>query len=267
MMRNTSRTARRAAEIRRISTEVAAHSGQAYIGQALGTADILACVYEIGITRPGDRFVLSPGHYGLALYAATAHLHDRDELMTYGMDGSEFEQSPLEGLPGVEVTGGSLGQGLSQAAGMAIGQRIRGIPGTVFCLLSDGEIQEGQVWEAMLTIGHQRLSNLCAIVDRNGMQVDGRTDEVVSLEPLADKFRAFGFETLEVDGHDLNALEAAIESALVAGTGKPFAIICDTLLGKGVPVFEAAPYPHYISAESEVWDEALAHLRAVAPEE
>lgn len=266
-MRNTSRTARRAAEIRRIATEVGARSGQAYIGQALGTADILACVCEIGMTRPGDRFVLSPGHYGLALYAANAHLYDRDELMTYGMDGSEFEQSPLEGLPGVEITGGSLGQGLSQAAGMAIGQRIRGIPGTVFCLLSDGEIQEGQVWEAMLTIGHQRLSNLCVIIDRNGMQVDGRTDDVVTLEPLGDKFRAFGFETAEVDGHDLTVVEAEIEAAVSQSSGRPRAIICDTRLGKGVPAFENASYPHYISAEKEVWDEALAHLASVSPEE
>lgn len=265
-MRNTSRTARRAAEIRMIATEVAAHTGQAYIGQALGTADILACVYEIGITRPGDRFVLSPGHYGLALYAANAHLYDRDELLTYGMDGSEFEQSPLEGLPGVEITGGSLGQGLSQAAGMAIGQRMKGIPGTIFCLLSDGEIQEGQVWEAMMTIGHHRLSNLCVLVDRNGIQVDGHTTEVLDLEPLADKFRAFGFETVEVDGHDLTKLEAAVEAALSGAAGRATAIICDTVIGKGVPAFEAHPYPHYINAERPVWDEALRHLRSVAPE-
>jgi transketolase len=265
-MRNSSATARRAAEIRGIATEVAARSGQAYIGQALGTADILACVYEIGLTRPGDRFVLSPGHYGLALYAANAHLYDRDELMTYGMDGSEFEQSPLEGLPGVEITGGSLGQGLSQAAGMAVGQRIKGIPGTIFCLLSDGEIQEGQVWEAMLTIGHHKLSNLCVIVDRNGIQVDGRTEDVIDLEPLADKFRAFGFHTTEVDGHDLGRLEAAIGAALSGAAGRASAIICDTVIGKGVPAFEAHTYPHYISAEPAVWDEALRHLRAVAPE-
>jgi len=266
-MRNSSSTARRAAEIRKIATEVAARSGQAYIGQALGTADILACVHEIGLTRPGDRFVLSPGHYGLALYAANAHLYDRDELMTYGMDGSDFEQSPLEGLPGVEITGGSLGQGLSQAAGMAIGQRIKGIPGTIFCLLSDGEIQEGQVWEAMLTIGHHKLSNLCVIVDRNGIQVDGRTDEVIDLEPLADKFRAFGFETVEVDGHDLARLEAAVGAALSGAAGRAYAIICDTVIGKGVPAFESYPYPHYVNAEPAVWDEALRHLRAVAPEE
>jgi transketolase len=118
----------------------------------------------------------------------------------------------------------------------------------------------------MMTIGHHRLSNLCVIVDRNGIQVDGRTHEVLDLEPLAEKFRAFGFETFEVDGHDLLALEAAIERALSGASGIATAIICDTVMGKGVPAFEADPYPHYINAERAVWDEALRHLRSVAPE-
>ena len=262
---NTSRAALRAAEIRRIATEVGAVTGQAYICQALGTADMLAAVFEHGMRQDGDRFVLSPGHYGLALYAAQAHLYDRAELDTYGQDGSEFEQSPLEGLPGVEVTGGSLGQGLSQAVGIALGQRLRGIDGMVWCLLSDGEMQEGQIWEALMAAGHRKLSNLTILVDRNRMQVDGITGEVMDLEPLATKLTAFGFDTVELDGHDLSALETQVQASLSGGP-RPRAIVCDTTLGKGVPVFETDDYPHYICEGPEVWQAALDHLKSVAPE-
>jgi transketolase len=263
-MSNRARTGERAAEIRRIATEVGARTGQAYIGQALGTADLLACVYELGMRTPRDRFVLSPGHYGLALYAASADRYDFDELCTYGMDGSPFEQSPLETVPGVEVTGGSLGQGLSQAAGMALGERLQGGDGRVFCLISDGELQEGQTWEALMAIGHHCLTNLVVLLDRNDMQVDGPTTAVLDVRPIAAKLEAFGLHVTEVDGHDLDAIEAALVAAIDPGIDRPHALVLNTRLGHGVPEFEAAAYPHYISAPAETWARALAHLRAGA---
>lgn len=259
-MDNRARTRERAAGIRRIATEVASHNCQAYIGQALGTADILAGVYELGMRTERDRFVLSPGHYGLAFYAANAERYDFAELCTYGMDGSLFEQSPLEGVPCVAVTGGSLGQGLSQAAGLALGERLQGGDGRVFCLISDGELQEGQTWEAMMAIGHNRLTNLVVLLDRNRMQVDGTTDTVVEVEPVAEKIRAFGLHAAEVDGHDHDAIEEALLAALDPGNDRAHVIVFNTQLGKGVPAFEHADYPHYIAAPAEVWAEALDHL-------
>ncbi len=258
-MRNKSRTRKRANSIRQIAIQVASYSGEAYIGQALGVADILACVFELGIQTENDRFVLSPGHYGLALYAANADSYDFAELCTYGKDGSVFEQSPVEGIPGVEVTGGSLGQGLSQAAGLALGARARGGAGRIFCLISDGELQEGQTWEACLAISHHKLTNLIVLLDRNGVQVDGRTASILNVEPVAAKFTAFGLDVEEVDGHDLDAIEAALLNAMDPANINPRAIIFNTRLGMGVPEFENASYPHYISAASEVWERAL-HL-------
>lgn len=260
-MLNRGRTRERAATIRRIAVEVASHSGQAYIGQALGVADLLACVFELGLRGERDRFVLSPGHYGLALYAANADRYDFAELCTYGRDGSAFEQSPLEGLPGVEVTGGSLAQGLSQAAGLALGERLQGGDGRVFCLISDGELQEGQTWEALMAIGHHRLTNLIVLLDRNGMQVDGPTRSVLDVEPVAAKFSAFGLAVEEIDGHDHDAIERALTAALDPANLRPRAILCNTRLGKGVPEFENASYPHYIMAEPEVWARALEHVQ------
>lgn len=259
---NRARTRERAADIRRIATEVASRSGQAYIGQALGVADMLACVYELGMRSERDRFVLSPGHYGLAFYAANAGRYDFEELCTYGADGSVFEQSPLEGVPGVEVTGGSLGQGLSQAAGLALGERVQHGGGRVFCLISDGELQEGQTWEALTAIGHLGLSNLVVLLDRNGMQVDGPTDSILNVEPVAEKFAAFGLHVEEVGGHDLDQIEQAILAAIDPANIRPRAVIFRTRLGKGVPEFENASYPHYISAGPEVWNRALEHLRS-----
>lgn len=261
-MRNWSKTAERARKIRRIAVEVAQRSGgEGYVNQALGTADILAGIFEIGLKGERDRFVLSPGHYGLALYAANAHLYDYEELCTYGQDGSRFEQSPLEDLPGVEVTGGSLGQGLSQAVGLALGERMLGKHGRIFCLVSDGELQEGQTWEALMSAGHLQLANLVVLIDRNGIQVDGATRDIVDLEPLADKLTAFRLEAIICDGHDLGAIEQAILRGMDDDRKNPLAIVFDTMPGKGVPEFEAARYPHYINAAPEVWSRALEGLR------
>ena len=161
-----------------------------------------------GDGRIRDRFVLSTGHSAIGLFAVLGELgvYDSDELAGYGTDGSRIEESPLEGTPGFEITGGSLGQGLSQAVGIALGERLLGADTRVFCLLSDGELQEGQVWEAAMSAAHHRLRSLTVLVDNNGIQADGATAEVMGVEPVVAKFQGFGFDAESVDPHDINAL-------------------------------------------------------------
>lgn len=267
-MATVDQIAAQARAIRANAIYIARGRGQGYIGQALGTAEILACLY-LGIMdldgppERRDRFVLSPGHYALAVYAAEAERgsYEFEELRTYGMDGSRIEESPMEGLPGFEITGGSLAQGLSQAVGIALGQRHLGNSGQVYCLISDGELEEGQTWEALLSAGHHRLGNLVVVLDRNGRQVDGPTEEISTLEPLTDKLSAFGLRVECVDGHDVEALMSALEDAAADGTG-PHVVVCETELGHGVEAFRDADYPHYVRVEEAVWDEALAGLEA-----
>lgn len=261
----------RATRLRAQALRIAAGRGQGYIGQALGTAEIMSCAFFDAMRLDGpaenrDRFVLSPGHYALALYAVMAELgaYDMAELATYGMDGSRIEESPLEGLPGFEITGGSLAQGLSQAVGLALGTRLRGLGGHVFCLISDGELQEGQTWEALLSARHHALDGLTIILDRNGRQVDGVTEDVVALEPVADKLGAFGMDVVTVDGHDVVAVQAALRRSREVH-GRPTAIIAHTTLGRGVPAFEHASYPHYLRLPSDDWDAALQHIGADVP--
>ncbi len=251
-----------AARLRAHALRIAAGRGQGYVGQALGTAEIMSCLFFDAMRLDGaederDRFVLSPGHYALSLYAVQAErgVFEPGELETYGMDGSRIEESPLEGLPGFEITGGSLAQGLSQAIGLALGARLRGRASRVFCLISDGELQEGQTWEALLSASHHALDNLTVVLDRNGRQVDGATEEVVSLEPVADKLAAFGMDVVSVDGHDVGALQGALRRGRAA-RGRPTAIIARTALGRGVPAFEHADYPHYLRLPREEWDAA-----------
>jgi transketolase len=250
----------RALTIRRNAVKIAQARGQGYVSQALGTAEILACLFFRELKLETDRFVLSPGHYALAVYSVMAELgeYDFDELRTYGMDGSRIEESPLEGLPGFEATAGSLAQGLSQAVGMALGLRLSGSAGRVFCLISDGELQEGQVWEAAQAAAHYKLDNLVVVLDLNERQVDGFTADVLGVEPVCEKFRAFGFAAIEVDGHDLRAICAGLDEFAAAPT--PAILVCRTALGHGVPEFEEAEYPHYLRLEPEVWERALAAL-------
>jgi transketolase len=256
----------RAAAIRANAIRIAGGRGQGYIGQALGTAEIMACLYFGVMDLDGpvatrDRFVLSPGHYALAVYAAEAERgsYQFEELCTYGMDGSRIEESPMEGLPGFEVTGGSLAQGLSQAIGMALAHRHLGYSGRVYCLISDGELEEGQTWEALLSAGHHELGNLIIALDRNRRQVDGPTEEIATLEPVAEKLAAFGLEVEAVDGHEIEALMLAFGGP-GGDRGRPRIVVCETELGHGVEAFRAAAYPHYVRAERSVWDDALAGL-------
>jgi transketolase len=235
--------------------------GQGYAGQGLALAELVAALYFHELRRGFDHLVLSTGHSAIALFAGLRELgvYELGELETYGMNGSRIEESPLEGTPGFEITGGSLGQGLSQAVGMALGERLLGRDGRVYCLLSDGELQEGQVWEAAMCAGHYRLDNLVALVDDNRMQADGATAEVMSVEPIADKFEAFGFAARRIDANDLEQVLDAFAWAR-AEAGRPAALVCETLPGKGVPSFEVYEKVHYIRAERGVWERALEEL-------
>jgi transketolase len=253
--------AERAHAIRRTVVEMCRGRGQGYAGQGLGLADLMACLYFSELRDGLDHFVLSTGHSAIAVFAALRErgLYDLDELQTYGMDGSRIEESPLEGTPGFEITGGSLGQGVSQAVGMALGERLRARGGRVYCLVSDGELQEGQVWEALMSAGHYRLENLVVLIDNNHMQADGATSDVMSVEPIPEKLEAFGFAARRIDANSIDETQAAFGWAKKQ-RGRPSALVCENVPGKGVPSFEAYAKVHYIRAADEVWARALEEL-------
>jgi transketolase len=240
--------------------------GQGYAGQGLALADVLAHLYfRVMRRRPDgtylDRFVLSTGHSAIALFAILGEVgtYEQDELHTYGQPGSRIEESPLEGTPGFEITGGSLGQGLSQAVGMALGERLLGTGARVYCLVSDGELQEGQVWEAAMSASHFRLDNLTVLIDNNHIQADGATSEVMEVEPVVQRFSAFGFEAQRVDAHDQAELVKALPNDPPPG-GRPRAVVLETIPGKGVPTFEKNHKVHYLRLGASAWTEAIAEL-------
>jgi transketolase len=248
--------------------------GQGYVGQGLDIADFLAVMYfgelKFDPKNPSwpdrDRFVLSTGHYAIGLYAALAEagIIPVAELETYGKDGSRLEMSAPETTPGVELTGGSLGHGLTQSVGMALGLRLDGKPARVFNLLSDGECEEGSTWEAAMAGAHHRLDNLFAFVDCNNQQADGPPSKVMGIEPIHEKWEAFGWQTQRVDGNDVGAIRSALDRAK-ATPGRPHAIILDTLMGRGVPLFEKREKNHFIRVEPSEWALAKSQLAEGAP--
>jgi transketolase len=241
--------------MRRDIVEMIAEAGSGHPGGSLSAADIVATLYFGGVLRydsanPGmperDRFILSKGHAAPVLYAALAEAgyFGRDHLATLRKLGSMLQGHPdSKKTPGVEVSTGSLGQGLSVSAGLAAGLRGGQHPEnsrddrTVFCLMGDGEIQEGQVWEAAMFAAHEGLDNLVAIVDHNGLQIDGACNEVMCLGTVAAKFTAFDWHAIECDGHDVQAVYDALEAAK-AHRGGPAVIIAHTIKGKGVSFME-----------------------------
>jgi transketolase len=266
---STDELARIAHRLRRTVVEMCVMRGQGYAGQGLAMADLMACLWFDELVRDDveHRFVLSTGHSAIALFAALGErgVYEHEELLTYGTDGSRIEESPLEGTPGFEITGGALGQGLSQAVGLALGERLAGSGRRVYCLISDGELQEGQVWEAAMAAAHHRLGNLVVLVDNNRMQADGDVADVMEVEPVDGRFSAFGFAATRVDGADLEGLREAFAGAR-ATPDRPTVIVLDSLPGKGVPSFEGYAKVHYIRAEPAVWERALAELDASAPD-
>jgi transketolase len=269
--------AQHAYRIRRFALRMGEVQGQGYIGQALGWADVLAVAYCHAMNlRPEDphwegrdRFLLSHGHYAIAHYAALieAGILPESELETYGSDDSRL---PMSGMatytPGMEISGGSLGQGLSIAVGMALALRLKGNPAFVYNSMSDGELDEGSTWEAAMGAAHHGLANLICLVDINNQQADGPSSKVMGFEPLADKWAAFGWHVQRINGNDLPAVINAFDTARALKENKPRVILVDTLMGKGVPFLEQREKNHFIRVDPPEWQQALDILDAAHKE-
>ena len=267
---------RRAYNIRRHALKMAEVQGQGYIAQALGIADVLAVSYFDALNYKSqepewegrDRFLLSIGHYAIALYAALieAGIIPEDEIETYGSDDSRLPMSGMAAYtPGMEITGGSLGQGLSIAVGMCLGLKRKRSESFVYNLLSDGELDEGSTWEAAMSAASFGLDNLIAIVDVNNMQADGPSKGILNFEPLHEKFLAFGWHIQRVNGNSIPELVGAFKAARDLKERKPRIIICDTRMGKGVDFLETRERSHFLRVEPEEWVKALDVLDAGRP--
>ena len=266
----------RAYRIRRHALRMGEVQGQGYIAQALGIADVLAVSYFHAMTyRPADpewegrdRFLLSIGHYAIALYAALieAGIVPEDEIETYGSDDSRLPMSGMAAYtPGMEITGGSLGHGLPIAIGVALGLKRKQSKSFVYNLFSDGELDEGSTWEAAMSAGSYKLDNLIGIVDVNNMQADGPSTGVLNFEPLVPKFEAFGWSVQRVDGNDIDAVVAAFDRARHTDVKQPRVVICDTKMGKGVGFLEERERNHFLRVEPDEWSRALDVLDAARP--
>jgi transketolase len=245
-------------------------AGSGHTGGSLSAADIVAALYFYKMKhKPGepkwserDRFILSKGHAAPVLYAALAlsGYFDKGLLKTLRRLGSPLQGHPCSKLlPGVEISTGSLGQGLSIANGIAMGLKMDGSNSRVYCILGDGEIQEGQVWEAAMTASHYGLDNLCGIIDNNGLQIDGHCCDVMHIEPIVKKWEAFGWHVLDINGHDMNAIVDALNRAEKL-KDKPTMIVARTVKGKGVSLFEGKVEYHGMAPSHEELETALIEL-------
>lgn len=249
-----------------------ATAGSGHPGGSLSAADILAVLYfdtmNVNPKNPDDpdrdRLVLAKGHAAPALYAALAEkgFFPREDLITLRKPDSYLQGHPnMTITPGVDMSTGSLGQGLSVANGMALAGRLDKRDYYVYCIMGDGEIQEGQVWEAAMSAGHYKLDHVIAFVDHNNLQIDGTNGDVMTVSPIEAKFEAFGWQALTVDGHDYQALADAIATAKES-TGKPTVIVCETVKGKGVSFMENQVGWHGVAPTPEQAEQALAELMA-----
>lgn len=267
---NYDELAQKAADIRvDIIKEVfSANSG--HPGGSLSAADIMTVLYfhEMNIDpkdpekKDRDRFVLSKGHAAPVLYAALAEkgYFDKEELLSLRHIGSKLQGHPdKKKVPGVEMSTGSLGQGLSAACGMAMANKLDGNAGRVYVLLGDGEIQEGIIWEAAMSAAHYKLDNVCAVVDWNGLQIDGKNDDVMKVTPIDDKFRAFGWNVVSIDGHDFDSIIGGFSQAR-ACKGQPTLILAKTVKGKGVSFMEGEAGWHGKAPGEEQAIQAVAEL-------
>ena len=255
-------------DTRRNIIKMANNAKSGHIGGAFSAVEILTTLYQKVMNvspemKPDrDRFVLSKGHASAVYYTVLAKkgFFPEEELMTFRLFGSRLQGHPNTHLPGVEVATGSLGQGLSMSVGMALGLKLDKIPAHVFCYLGDGELQEGTCWEAFMHAPHRKLNNLTAIIDRNMLQIDGDVEKVKSLEPLADKLKAFNWNVVEIDGHNLNEVYDALMNAKANTSDKPTAIIAHTTKGKGVSFMENQAGWHGKAPNDEEMEKALAEL-------
>ena len=245
-------------------------------GGSLSAADVFTYLYfkELNVDPADpkkwdrDRFVLSKGHCAPGLYAALAHrgFFPVEDLLTLRKIGSYLQGHPnMNSVPGVDMSTGSLGQGISTACGMALAAKVQNNPCRVYTLLGDGEIQEGQVWEACMFASHYKLDNLCIIIDNNGLQIDGNIADVMSPYPIVDKLVAFGLHVITVDGHNFDELEAAFAEAKTI-KGQPTAIVMTTVKGKGVSFMENQAGWHGKSTNPAEFETAMAELKAALAE-
>lgn len=242
-------------------------------GGSLSIADVMAYLYQeelrVDVSDPKwedrDRLVLSKGHVCPVLYAALAQkgFFPWEELKTFRKSGSRLQGHPdLKKIPGVDFSAGSLGQGVSAAAGIALGGKINQKDYRVYAILGDGELQEGQVWESAMFSAHYKLDNLCYIIDNNGLQIDGNIRDVCSPYPIDEKFAAFGFEVMTIDGHDFDQIEAAVQKAKTV-KGRPTAIIARTTKGKGVSFMEGKAEWHGSAPNTQQYETAMADLTKI----
>ena len=257
-------------EIRKGIIEATYSAQSGHPGGSLSIAEILAVLYfnQMNIdpkspkAKGRDRVILSKGHTSPALYSALAvkGFFDKEDLKTFRHLNSYLQGHPdMVKVPGVDATTGSLGQGLSIANGMALASKLDSEGVRVYCICGDGEIQEGQIWEAAMTTAHYKLDNVCVIVDNNNLQIDGKVDEVMSIYPIDEKFKSFGFETINVDGHNIPELISAFEKAKKI-KGKPTAIIANTIKGKGITYMENIAGWHGKAPNEEQYKLAIAEL-------
>ena len=259
-----------AKKVRRGIIEEVYSAQSGHPGGSLSVADILTVLYfnELNIDEKNpkweerDRLVLSKGHCSLALYSCLANrgYFDIEKLKEFRKIGKKLQGHPdMKKIPGVDMTSGSLGQGLSAANGMALAGKLDKKDYRVYCVLGDGEIEEGQVWEAAMAAAHYKLDNLCVIVDNNNLQIDGKITDVMSSYPIDEKFKSFGFQVINIDGHDIDEIIKAFEVARDI-KGKPTCIIAKTIKGKGVSFMEDKAEWHGKAPNEEQYNEAMKEL-------
>lgn len=266
-------------ELRRLATNIRIsiieevyHAASGHPGGSLSIAEILTYLYfekmNIDPKAPRmeerDRFVLSKGHTSPALYATLAErgFFPKEDLITFRHNGSYLQGHPdMKGVPGVDISSGSLGLGISSACGIALSAKHNKKPYRVYAVLGDGESEEGQVWEAAMFASHYKLDNLCAVLDFNGLQIDGPIADVIGPAPFDEKFRAFGWNVIEIDAHDFDQIEAAF-SAAESCKGKPTLVLAHSVKGKGVSYMENACAWHGSAPKTEQYEIAIAELRA-----
>jgi transketolase len=264
---------RKAVQIRQDIIREIYHSGSGHPGGSLSATDIMVTLYfnEMNFNSKDpkdptrDKFVLSKGHAAPALYACLAEIgyFPKEELLTLRKIGSNLQGHPsMLKTPGVEISTGSLGHGISAAVGMAIANRLDKKESRVYSLLGDGELQEGMVWEAFMAAAHFKLDNLCAIIDHNGLQIDGKNDDVMTVMPIAEKLLAFEWNVIELDGHDIGALLDGFSRAR-AHKGQPTMIVAETHKGKGVSFMEDQVGWHGKAPNEEQAKQAMQELRGI----
>ena len=260
----------KACKMRKLIIEMLAEAGSGHPGGSLSAADIISALYfykmNYDVKKPDwverDRFILSKGHAAPVLYAAlieAGFIAEEHKLTLRKMDSLLQGHPDMHKVPGVEVSTGSLGQGLSVAVGMALANKMDNRSSTVYCMIGDGESQEGQIWEAAMSAAHHKLDNLVVILDRNHLQIDGNTEDVKALGPVADKWRSFGFEVDVIDGHDYVQIIEALDRADNI-KGKPVLILAETVKGKGVSFMEHRVNFHGVAPSKDEGRQALEEL-------